>query len=423
MMTRQFFCGQKYGVKDVVAVLMNQLALQTRGRWNFRVMTLYTGVSHLWLDGALWMVYLRSQGLPFWEIGLFEALLHLVSVVFDIPAGIFGDRVGWKWSLLVGAACGVLYAVAMLHAQRALWLFTAAAARGLQSTFTSGCDASIVYQSAVTAGEEEGYLRISGRLYAVALLALGIASAAGGMVASVSWTDLYAVMGVTNALAALCVLLVHEPTHTVRGIALEQEGGQRVSPWQIVREAVAFASESRPFMGWIVCSAVLGGFVATLNFYGQSLLRDAGFSLVAIGILYGTQALLGAYASTRAQHMERRFGENRTMAFAGVGASVGLLLFCWLPGIFSGLGYLLDNSASDLMTPIISRGLNRIVPQHARATLLSAESTGFSLVMIIGFPLLGWFVSVAGLGTAAKITSVVGAVAIVGVTWLRHRWR
>lgn len=394
---------------------------QTSGRYNLRVLSFYTALSHLWIDGALWMVYLRSQGVPFWEIGLFEALLHLVSLLFDIPAGIFADHVGWKWSLGVGSLCGVLYAVTMLFAGHSTWLFIAAALRGGQSTFVNGCDQSIAYQSALMAGEKEHYLRISGRFYAIALFALGIASAAGGLVASRSWQALYITLAATNALALGSVLFLTEPRHTTDCGGVGHS--ERVSPWAIAREAIAFAKESRPFASWILYSAVLSGFIATLNFYGQSLLHGVGYSLVAIGLLYGAQSLIGAYVSAKVHVFERRLGEEGLMAGAGVWASLGLVAFCWLPGLFAGIGYLLDNAAADLVTPIISRGLNRLVPERARATLLSAESTGFSVAMMIFFPLLGWLISAIGLGSAAKIASLIGGVAILAMTWMRRRLR
>lgn len=96
----------------------------------------------------------------------------------------------------------------------------------------------------------------------------------------------------------------------------------------------------------------------------------------------------------------------------------------WLPGLSAGLGFLLNSVAGDLADPIIDQGLNRIVPPEQRATLLSFNSTAFSVFMIVVFPLFGVLAEHAGVGRAAHMASIAGAVSMLSavVWWRRGSW-
>jgi predicted MFS family arabinose efflux permease len=169
---------------------------------------------------------------------------------------------------------------------------------------------------------------------------------------------------------------------------------------------------------WIVLSGLLYGFVATFSFYGQARLLGAGWTLVGIGILTGIENFVGALAALVSEKVTKRMGERRAMVSAGGLASAGLLLFAWTPGLSSGVGYLLSSIAANFAEPMIDQGLNAVVPSSQRATLLSVNSTAFSLFMILCFPLFGALANHIGLTTAFRAVSIAAVTCIlVSVLW------
>lgn len=385
------------------------------GRSNLVALYAYTGTSKLWFDGALWLIYWQHRGLSLFQIGLLEAILHVTCLVTDVPLGIFADRVGWKVALLLSSLLGVVYSGVSLFAH-GFWLAALAfATRGVQITLASGSDSSIAYESANWAGQRDNYLKISGRLFAIALLSMGVAEMIGGSLASWSWSFVYLAFVAANLAAFITVLFIHEPRNlrqnTVRGSDTDVDA-KRHSAFTILRHSLRFAKESRTFAKWITLSAVISGFVATFAFYGQSLLVHKGWSLLGIGILSAAENGLGAASSLAASRVVSKFGIFRSMRLASLLAAAGIALFAWLPGITLALGYLLQSVAGNLADPIVDQELNRIVSPHQRATLLSFNSTAFSLFMIVIFPLFGWLSQTIGLVHAAYVGSVVGGIAI-----------
>jgi MFS family permease len=99
---------------------------------------------------------------------------------------------------------------------------------------------------------------------------------------------------------------------------------------------------------------------------------------------------------------------------------MGMLLFAWLPGLSAGIGYLVDSIAGNVIDPIVDQGLNELIPSEQRATLLSANSTAFSLFMIVVFPLFGALAQKIGLVHAVSIGSVIGTILILSILiWWR----
>ena len=408
--------------RQVIDEMVDKVQL---GKRNIATLYAFTATSRLWFDGGLWLIYFQHRGISLFEIGLLEALLHVVAVVSDVPIGAFADRFGWKISLGLGTVLGVAYTVIALLATNPWLIAVAFAARGLQMTLTNGSDSSLAYESASWAGVAENYRAISGRMLAVTLVSLGVAEAIGGVMASHSWSMVYVAFTAANVASFFTVLWLKEPRDA--RLKTDQMGPQleqlaHPSVLTILREAFKFARRSPEFVKWIVFSGTLYGITATFSFYGQALFLHAGWTLVTIGVLMGVENFIGAWIATLANPMTIRIGEHRMVHLIGIVASAGLLIFAWVPGIMAGLGYLLDSMAGNLAEPVIDAGLNQLVPSRQRATLLSANSTAFSLFMIVGFPLFGALASSIGLEHTARLVSFVGVFFILGtvVWWSRE---
>lgn len=411
-------------------------AVQT-GRRNLSALYTYTGASRLWFDGGVWVIYWQHQGISIFQVGLLEALLHVVAVLSDVLLGVFADRFGWKVALSASALCGVMYCAISLVAHGFLLAALAFAFRGLQVTLANGSDSALMYESAVVAGLSDRYLTISGRMVAIGLVSMGVAEMVGATVATWSWSALYLAFLGANLASLVAVLWIREPRDWAVvakcHVSDEPEAGVRadnvylsmpvVDPvlhrfaLAIAVDAIRFARHNAAFARWIVLSGTLSGFLATFAFYGQSLLRETGWTLIAIGVLSAFENGLGAVASVRTARLVERIGERRTIGTAGGLAVIGLLLFAWVPGLGAGLGFLVNSVAGNVADPVIDLGLNRIVPTQQRATLLSFNSTAFSLFMVVVFPLFGLLAAHIGIVRTAEIASVVGAVAILLVTW------
>jgi MFS family permease len=391
------------------------------GHRNIKAMYGFTLTSSLWFDGGLWLIYFQHKGVSLFDVGVLEALLHIVVLVFDVPIGLFADRFGWKRSLALGSLLGMVYTLSALFGTNMWWYGIAFAARGLQVTLTSGSDSSILYESAIWAGWKERYLQLSGRVFAIALVSMGLAEAVGGTLAHLSWSLLYVAFTLANVVSFLILILfVREP----RSQRHSDTSDTHETVVSIAKDALKFARSCPHYLHWLSMSAILSGFVATFGFYGQSLLRHNGWSLIGIGVLMGAENGIGAIAAMLADRFVRAFGERFVISLANGVASVGLLLFSFLPGLFSAIGYLLNSTAVNMADPVINQGLNRLVPSEQRATLMSAHSTSFSVFMVVVFPIFGAVADHIGLTHTAWLFAILGALSVsASLLWWRFGLR
>jgi len=419
------------------------------GRRNLRALYAYTAVSRLWFDGSLWLIYWQHKGLSLFEIGVIEAILHLVIVTIDIPVGVFADRFGWRLSLICSAVAGICYCGLSIVAGGFVGAAIAFAFRGLQSTLNQGSDMAIAYESARSAGREHQYQKIAGRIFAVALVSGAVAQVLGGVLATVSWTLVYLAFGAANLVSIVMCLWLREPTRIAANLAVASrasagaaadgdysvavavgndddvallarapgQANERISAFHIARSAWQFASRNPLFARWIAFSAILFGVVSTFGFYGQSLLLGDGWSLIGIGILAGIQSIFGTGLTLASSWLTEKLGLRRMLWGVSVIAVMGTSIFAFAPTVGAGVGYLTGRTAPDAVDPLVDQELNRLIPTGQRATLLSANSTAFSAFMIVVFPVVGWLASRSGLRFAAHWFDVVGCIGILGVTW------
>lgn len=381
----------------------------TTFRRNMILLYAFQATSRLWFDGALWVVYWQHRGMSLFEVGILEAVLHLVSMSLDIPMGIFADRIGWRFSLMLSSIAGVAYCMFSLLPQALPAGLLAFTFRGLQITLSSGSDMAFTYETVKLGRLEHRYQAISGRMFATQLVALGVAESLGGWIAGYSWTAVYLSFAAANLFSLLCSSFLKMPVRKADPQSIH--GTSFVS---ILRDAAKFARHSRPYRRWIAYSAILSGLIATFSFYGQSFLHASGWGTSAIGLLAGVECGFSAIASAASEAVTRRLRAPKIGAIA----VAGMGLFAWLPGIAKGIGYLITQSAGSAVEPLVDQRLNSLVPSSGRATLLSANSTAFSLFMVVGFPLFGALAGSIGTENAYRWSSVLLGICVIVVSAL-----
>ncbi|GMA63119.1 hypothetical protein GCM10025859_35590 [Alicyclobacillus fastidiosus] len=161
-------------------------------------------------------------------------------------------------------------------------------------------------------------------------------------------------------------------------------------------------------------STTLFGAFAAFAFRGLQLTLANGSDMA---ITFETVASAGSTRITR---------WLRVPGVAAVTAS-GMALFAWLLPVGKGVGFLLAQATGSAADPLIDQRLNTILPNEVRATLLSGNSTAFSLFMVVVFPSFGLLAERVGTDAAYRGCSAVLAVAVavpllvwVGTRWLRR---
>lgn len=346
----------------------------------------FTVLSSLRLTDGLWILYLLHCHWTLWQVGLAESGFHLVSFLSDLPTGIFADTVGPRRSLIAGLAIGAAATVStfLTAPHHIIWAMVSISLGSLGWTFIGGADQALLFHIGQEASEVS-YPRLYGRTVAMALLSNAAAVAAGGwLAASVGWDIPYVLTAAFKLLALASVLkLPPGPSLPTRA-----QPAQHHTPFPALRQALA-----RPPLVLLIAFGSVVGITATINsLYAQSTLTVEGGSLAAVSAViaasYLTQAA-GAWLSTRSRWESA--SPRVRLATAALGA--GILATGTVPFWAASPSFLLSCQADGYMEPLYESALNDQIPGALRATLLSLPGTGFSLGMIIFFPVAGWALS------------------------------
>ena len=103
------------------------------------------------------------RGMSLREYGLLQLIYYWVVMAFEVPSGVIADRLGRKWTLVLGAlanGCGCF----LFAASYDFWVFAGGEVLlGLGTALISGSDSAMLYDSFAAENRQSEYPRAEGR--------------------------------------------------------------------------------------------------------------------------------------------------------------------------------------------------------------------------------------------------------------------
>lgn len=339
------------------------------------------------LAGSAWVLLMVGRGFSLPQVGLAEAVFHVVSLCCEIPSGMAADVLGRRRTLVASSAAFVLSALVMMLSRSIAGVYAAMAINAMAYNLASGTRESITYESLLEAGRERDYLRLSSWQNIIWRAAAAAALLCAGWVRPLGHVKGYG-MDLVVALTAVAVASrLREPAV---GVA---RGDVRLADLPAALKKVAL--ESARFLrahprtcGMILYNALVGAVATLLRFFLQDGLDRAGASAALLGPLLLLMELGGVAGSRLALALEK-------LPYRGVCLLCGAGQVCALALAASGslllmtAGGLLAVLCDDALQMLTDARLNAGVPSAERATLISVSSMCFSLVMIVLSPVAG----------------------------------
>jgi len=371
---------------DVVVMAQATLDPATRRRYEQNILRFYFYqiASNFALWAPIWVLYLRDmRGLSLTEITALDAPFWVMMIVAEVPTGTVADRWGRKTSLLWGA---LVYAVAIFVfgvADSFPLLLVSYLTWAVAMTLQSGADSAFVYDSLLMVGREGEFRKVIGRAQALQSAGFLLGGLLGAPLAA--RTDLAVPVLVSAAIMLLAVAIAitfREPRHL--------ESGPRL-PYLTTMRAAASHIRQQPGLRWMIAvrAALLGGgMVSTI--FTQPFLDDFDVPVAQFGLYASALALLRIGGALVAYRLVGWLGERNLLYAVGAGLTAALLVLGTVPALaaFAMFGVL---SVCAAVTMTISADyISRRTPQDMRATVLSVAQMGFSVVLLISEPLLGF---------------------------------
>jgi len=370
-----------------------------RGYYLFRAVTSF----------ALWM--------PFWTLWAYVNLdsyflLTVVDVgfwttmiVFQVPAGLLGDKYGRKAVLLVGevlAAIGVL----SFGLSTDLWqLFGSNIVWALGICFVVSGDTPFVYDTLVELGRAKEFIGIMARGWAVMSVANAVACVMGGVLIQWVWPgriDLTLIISAFITLfGSLTIVLLKEPK--VERTPLTSYAKHLRHGWHRIVSTRA------------ILVLILFQIVIEIATYVMAVFRsvymneDLNLDYFWIGTFIAGFTIIGGIAATQAGKIEQRLGEKASLLFLLLTILASFTVVFLVASPIAIIVQFPIYIVSYLQSPIIGGYINKRVDSAHRSTVVAIASLIFTAVLTAVELPSGWLANEIGTRETMVILAVVVA--------------
>jgi MFS family permease len=335
-------------------------------------------------------------------------------VVMEYPSGYLSDRLGYRTALTLAAVLGILgwgvYTVAASFRD----VLVAEILLGISTSFISGTDSALLYESLKEGGREAGYARHEGRSTGFGQTG----EAAGALFAGVlyaKWPLLPFLLQVVVWVLALVL---------TRGLT---EPRRQPRHHGHLQEALASARyvfiENRRLRITVLLSVVLG----ISSFYPvwliQPYMRDSGVPIASFGPVWAGANLVVALFAVLSHRVRSFLGDRGMLLVLVLLVWVGYLGLGFGQGVWGFLFYYLLTAMRGMRGPFLLHVAQAEIPSANRAGMLSLQSLCFRFLFAITGPLVGQYADTRGVGKTFQLLFVAFLLVIPLLVWLFLRQR
>lgn len=343
-------------------------------------------------------------GMSLTDVIVLQAVFGLAVVLCEFPSGYLADRVGYRTSLLVGAA---LWAAGWLAYARSASFGTVLVAEvilGAGAAFISGADRALLWVSLEAAGRGGEYTRWEGRVRAAAQTSEATSAAAGGWLYAIHPRLPFWLQIPTAVLALASIVALSEGP---RAPSTEHRS-HLARALHIVRFTLGRHRRLRAAMALAVALG-LSSFV--MVWLIQPYMQGRGVPISWFGPLWATAHLWLAGVSLASAGIVGALGVRATLFGCCLLVPVGYAGLAASTSAWGVVFYLFFMTLRGLQGPILARVMQEDAPPEDRASVLSLAALLFRLSFVLAGPPIGALVDRLGMEAALAVLGVVFTVA------------
>ncbi len=346
---------------------------------NIRVLTWFNFFVEFKLYAPIAIIYF-SQVSGSYALGMSVFSIAMISsALFEIPTGVFSDRIGRRKTVILGAASAVMFAVFYAIGHSFWFLAIGAIFEGLSMAFYSGNNDALLHDTLSENGEEHKYAEYLGKISKMFQLALAVSAILGGIVVA-KWA-FPAVMWLSVIPQALCLILafklIEPKIHTARSGNI----------YQHLKEAyLGFLHNKK--LRLLSLSTIIGYGFGEASYQFQAAFFNSLWPVWAIPIVK-TISNIGATLSFHFSGVViKRFNFFKVIILGNVYTRITNTISLLFPTIFSPL----IMSTSSLFYGVLSVGKNALMQKEFRDEQRATMSSLNSFAGNIFFGIVAFFI-------------------------------
>ena len=352
------------------------------------------------------VLFFQENGLSLQEVMILQGMYSFMVAAMEIPSGYLADVFGRKNTLILGAIF-CFFGFLIISLSFSFWYFIIGEIiLGIGSSFISGADSAILYDSLAESKKENEYTKVEGIAYGIGNFSEAIAGICGGLLAEISLRLPWEIQVIVAGLIIPFTLFLVEPK--------EHQQNKLPKSFKAIWQVVKFSLVENKMLKWlIILSSAIGFATLSLAWFAQPYFKSIDMPLKYFGFAWAFLNLTTGFSSINAYRLQGLFSKNSFLIFISLGISISIFLLSKSTAI---LGLILITKAyiiRGLATPVMRTYINDITPSNMRATVLSVRSFCIRVTFAIMAPLMGWIADIYTLGQSFLLLGI-----IVGITSL-----
>lgn len=336
------------------------------------------------LAGASWVALLAARGFSTLEIGWFESIFHVVSMICEVPSGAVSDVFGRKKSMVLAQIMSMLSAMIMIFADSFISIAFAMGVSALSYNLASGTREALAYDSMKMAGVEKNYEGFFSKDMIIYEIVSSLATLLAGVALMLGYRKAYLVDIIVGSIALLFALSLTE-VHAEGHESMDVAGRFK----EVAIGSITFLKENRRARLIILFNAAIGAVAVLIGFFMQAKLPEVGLNPVLLGPALFIIGLSGALGSKVVTFFN-------TVVYRVIGAISLVGVMVAFASVLVGNPYIMiigacigsfADSFIEIRSDVV---LNEMIPSGQRATLMSVNSFTYSVIMILLSPVFGW---------------------------------
>lgn len=349
---------------------------------NIKIYYIYSIFSELLIIGPILVLFLIARGLSFTEIMLLQSICAISVVISEVPTGAFADKFGRKASLIIGAVCWGVSILLYVFGSSFIVFALGELIFGFGTSFKSGADSALLYDSLKSMGRENEFVRIEGKARGIVFYSQAVGSIVAGFVYKIDIFLPLIISAVFMAITIIISLLFREPP------IKENDDKPGTSYFIQILDSGKYIMNHEKLKAVILYCMVFFIFFRVGYWYYQPYMESVNIPVEYFGVIFFVFNVFAAVSSHYASKI-MEITKPRTLMFMSLIMIVSFALL-GLIGVWIGVfAILLQQVARGLQKPVITKYINKHTPSDKRATILSFQSLAGNLSYALACPFMG----------------------------------
>jgi len=325
------------------------------------------------------------------------AFFTILVVIFEIPTGVVGDKLGYKKTLILGAVITLAGSVGYALSRNFYHVLIAEFFWGLGFSFYSGTQDSFLYDTLKNLKREKEFNRINGIATALFWSGFAVSSILGGFLANINlrWPIYFAFIPLI--IPVFVVSFFVEPKRKKKKLSHMQHAVKSFK-YVISHKKLRFL-----LFYTVLIYLVLEG---SYKFF-QPMMYKVGINIALFGLIFAFGYLISGIGALISHKLEEYLKEKKILYLLYITAFLTLLFLSQINSVLVLIGIFILLILDGVSGPLMTDYMNKNIESYNRATVNSISSLTRNVTLAILLPLLGYFGDNFGVNRVFLINSLI----------------